>query len=361
VSQAVFLPPARRDLDAISDDLAGWLQARMPQASDVAVHDLSYPVGAGLSNETILFEATWREGGRDRAEGLVLRLKPSGYQVYMEIDFEGQFALQQAIHRTGVAPVPEVLWFEHDSTLFGAPFFVMKRLRGKVAVSYPPYPVAGWIAEATDAERATIWRNGVEALGKLSRVPIEAVKVLDKPRYGATGWEQEWNLWMASHAWSREGRDLPTCDRTLEWLDANRPTERRSGLCWGDSRLGNLMYDDDFEVLAVMDWEGASLGGGLQDLGFWVLLDQVMARGAGLSPPGFGSRAETIALWEDVSGLSARDIDWYEIFGAFKLASHINRKHTLDGTSRPGANYENNPANRFIAEKFGWPAPADVV
>ncbi|MDB5454013.1 MAG: aminoglycoside phosphotransferase, partial [Caulobacteraceae bacterium] len=230
-----------------------------------------------------------------------------------------------------------------------------------VAVTYPPYSTHGWIADATDTEREKIWRNGVTALGKLSLVPLDRLQMLDKPEYGKTGWEQEWNLWMASHAWSREGRDLPTCDSALEWLQAHMPTERQSGLLWGDSRIGNLMYGDDFDVLAVMDWEGATLGGGLHDLGFWLVLDNVMAAGTGVTPKGFGAREETIALWESVSGRSAKDIEWYEVFGALKLASHVNRKLKLDATSRPGNNYGNNSATRFLAERLNLPAPADVV
>src|SRR5690606_1681518 len=100
---------------------------------------------------------------------------------------------------------------------------------------------------------------------------------------------------------------------------------------------------------AVMDWEGASLGGNLHDLGFWLLLQDVMSGGGAHRFDGFGDREETIALWEELTGASARDLCWYEVFAALKLASHVARKLTLDGNSREGFNYGDNPATRLLA------------
>jgi aminoglycoside phosphotransferase (APT) family kinase protein len=358
VSVAAVIAPVRRDLDAVSDKLAGWLAARMGTPG-LIVTDLSYPLGAGLSNETILLEASWDEDGHTKHEGFVIRLEPSSYRVYMDVDFEGQFRLQSALRETGIVPVPEMLWFEHDVELLGARFFAMRRLRGHVAVSHPPYATHGWVAAATPEQRHTIWHNGVTALALLSKIPTETVAMLDRPQYAASGWDQEWAYWMKSYDWARGGRSLPVCEQTIDWLKANMPTERESGLCWGDARIGNLMYDDSFSVIAVMDWEGATLGGGLQDLGFWRFLDDISALLTGVRLEGFGSREETIALWEEVSGLPAADVGWYEVFGGFKLACHIARKLELDGNSRPGFNYGDNPATRILAESLGLPQPKE--
>lgn len=360
MTEAAVIAPVQRDLEALIENISQWLSTKIPDASNLMVKDLSYPLGAGLSNETILFDALWAEGTDLKNEGFVLRLAPGDYQVYMEIDFKGQFDLQKSFNRTGVVPVPEMLWFESDPALFGAPFFVMKRLRGHVAVSHPPYATHGWVAEASNEGRRNIWRNGIEALAKLNHVPLNSIQILNKPQHGDNGWDQEWNYWMKSHQWSRDGRVLPTCDAIISWLEENKPAQREAGLCWGDSRLGNLMYDDDFNVIAVIDWEGASLGGGLQDLGFWLFLDSIMGSIVGGLPEGFGSREETIALWEEVSGVSAADIEWYEVFGGLKLASHVARKLSLDGNAKHGYNYNNNPATQLVAQKLGLTPPIDA-
>jgi len=291
MNQDTIVAPARRKLVSIAGRLAEWLAARIPMASKLVVNGLSYPSGAGLSNETILFEANWMERGIRRSEGCVLRLKPGSYRVYLELNFETQFKLQRALFDAGV-PVPETFWFEPDSSLFGAPFFVMKRLRGRAAMSFPPFATQGWVAEASVEQRLTIWHNAIDALAELHHAPAESISILNKPHLGATGWEQEWIYWIESRSWARGNRVLPTWDRTMAWLRANMPVDRRSGLCWGDARIGNLMFGSDFKVLAIMDWEGASLRGSFQDLGYWLVLDDVMATASGIHPEGFGSREE---------------------------------------------------------------------
>ena len=72
----LIVAPETRDLDDLAITLAGWLARQMPGAQDVRIDNLDYPRGAGMSHETILFDAHWREGGEDRAAGLVVRIKP---------------------------------------------------------------------------------------------------------------------------------------------------------------------------------------------------------------------------------------------------------------------------------------------
>jgi aminoglycoside phosphotransferase (APT) family kinase protein len=85
--------------------------------------------------------------------------------------------------------------------------------------------------------------------------------------------------------------------------------------------MGNMMFDDNFDVVAVMDWEQPSLGGPLNDLAWWLYMaDMKHGPASGRTPlGGLGTRADTIALWEGLTGLSAADIDWYEDFMAFKI------------------------------------------
>ena len=73
----------------------------------------------------------------------------------------------------------------------------------------------------------------------------------------------------------RTGSEHPIVDRLWEWLEANVPSATPTGLSWGDARLGNTMFDDDFRLVVVMDWELVSLGTPIMDLGWWLFFDDV--------------------------------------------------------------------------------------
>ena len=120
-------------------------------------------------------------------------------------------------------------------------------------------------------------------------------------------------------------------------LRANLPANQPPGLVWGDARIGNMMFDEDFEVVAVMDWEQPSLGGALHDLAWWLVLSETM-HGATPARPhlaGMGTREETIALWEELTGKSAADVEWYEDFTRLKMSCLGTRMGNLRGSPPP--------------------------
>ena len=83
-----------------------------------------------------------------------------------------------------------------------------------------------------------------------------------------------------------------------------------------------MMFDDNFEVVCVMDWEQPSLGGPLNDLAWWIYMSE-MKHGATADRPhleGMGTREETIALWGELTGILTDNIAWYEQFMALKIA-----------------------------------------
>jgi aminoglycoside phosphotransferase (APT) family kinase protein len=96
-----------------------------------------------------------------------------------------------------------------------------------------------------------------------------------------------------------------------------------------------MMFDENFDVVAVMDWEQPSLGGALQDLAWFLTLSETMhGRSSRLGGylDGMGSREETIALWEEVTGKSAADIEWYEDFTELKMSCTGVRMDSMRGT-----------------------------
>lgn len=108
----------------------------------------------------------------------------------------------------------------------------------------------------------------------------------------------------------------------------------------GATRMGNMMFDENFEVIAVMDWEQPSLGGALQDLAWWLYNSEMMHSGRDperLYLDGFGSREETIAQCHELTGIPTDDIEWYEEFTALKYSCTGIRICQLKGAQPPDA------------------------
>jgi aminoglycoside phosphotransferase (APT) family kinase protein len=204
-----------------------------------------------------------------------------------------------------------------------------------VPVSHPPYARSGWLAEATPAQRRHLWEGAVRQLAQVQLVPLEEVQFLAGPDHAPGGLAQEWDKYTRFVEWVRD-------DPRAEILEAGRqrllscwPDNQPEGLVWGDARIGNIMFDDNFDVVAVMDWEQPSLGGALQDLGWFLTLSETMhgrSSQMGAYLEGMGSREETIALWQEITGKSAADIEWYEDFTQLKMSCTGVRMDGMRGT-----------------------------
>jgi len=317
----VIVAPRLRDLDELSRDLTAWLRQRMPEAKDLRLDNFDYPHGAGRSHETILFDAAWSDGRETLTQGMVVRIKPSNHTYYPDDLFDEQIRIMQVLHEQGRVKVAKIFWREDDPGVLGNPFFVMEKKRGRVAVTTPPYASVGWVAEATPAQRAKFWENGVRELAAMQATPLDTITFL-AGEGGLTGLEQEWDKYARFLEWVSAERRWPVLERAMEELRSRWPKNQPEGLVWGDSRIGNMMFDDDMEVVAVMDWEQPSLGGALHDLAWWVYMDQ-MNHGERPDRPhleGMGTCEQTVALWEEVSGKSADDLDWYLDFTGIKTA-----------------------------------------
>jgi len=315
-----IVAPNTRDLSVLGQQIVPWLERRLPGAVNLSIANLDYPRGAGRSHETILFDAHWSEGGQERNEGYVIRIKPDANQVYPDDLFEEQYKVMRVLRELDIVPVAEMIGFEEDPGLVGAPFFVMKKLVGRVAVTFPPYRETGWVAEATPAQRRRFWENGVRNLALIQKTPLDRVQFLAGPDGARDGLEQEWDKYDRFVEWVSKDKRWPVLDKARDALRARWPKNQPQGLVWGDARIGNMMFDENFDVLAVMDWEQASLGGALHDLAWWLQMSSFAHEKTADKPhlEGMGTREETIALWQDITGISVEDLDWYLDFTAFK-------------------------------------------
>jgi aminoglycoside phosphotransferase (APT) family kinase protein len=353
-----------RDPEWIRDRLTAWLRARRPEAEGLA---LSVPVTpkVGFSNETFLCEATWRAGGAARRESLVVRLEPNEFLVFPEYDLGRQVAVMRALAATDV-PVPRVRWFEEDRTILGSPFYVMDRVDGEVPSEVPCYHAFGFCHDAAPERRARVWWSGVEALARIHRVDWRArgLGVLGEPGGGTDPLDRQLDHYAGYLEWVRRGDPQPILLAALAWLRAHRYVPRRVTLCWGDSRLPNLIFRDD-AVVAVLDWEMAFLGDPEADLGWWLFLDWAQSEGYRIPRlPGFPGAEETVRRYEALTGWPVEHARWQEVFAAFRfgcIMARIARRLRETGTPTPTDDFErDNVCTRHLARRLGLPPPGSA-
>ncbi|MCX4831229.1 phosphotransferase family protein [Streptomyces sp. NBC_01016] len=340
-----------RDLDAAAHALRPWLAARLG-VDDVRAENLVYPRGAGVSNETILFDA--RASGHSYA--LVLRVAPAPeHQMFMDPRFRLQYDMLVALRRLGTVRVPEALWYEADPALLGRPFYVMRRMRGRVPVSMPVYNATGWLTEATPGERHTLWEGAVRQLATVHGAPTEDFAFLHAPDQGAPGDEQQLTYWRRFADWALEDEIPDTVHELFGWVTATQPPASTAGLSWGDARIGNMMFDEGYGVVGVMDWEQSSLAGPMADLGWWLLFDDIHSVEQNIPRlDGLGTRGETLDLWQELTGRPVEHLHWHEVFAGLKaglLALHTRRSMKLPAAGRP------NPFIERSRRLLGWPSP----
>ncbi|MET0137053.1 MAG: phosphotransferase family protein [Sphingobium sp.] len=357
-----IVAPHVRDLDDLATTLRQWLLDRAPDARDVTISNLAYPRGAGLSHETILFDAAWQRPGGVERQGLVVRIKPSKHFVYQDDMFVEQYHIMRAMRASGHVRVAAPLWIEEDAGLLGAPFFVMEKVTGRVTVSFPPYSKEGWLVDATPDQRRILWEDAVGQLASIQKVPLSDVPFLVPEGGAEAGFAQEWDRFSRYFDWMAQTRRVPFLEQAFALLERTMPAHRPAGIVWGDARLGNMMVGNDFRVTAVMDWEQPSIGGALHDLGWWLMSDLKQTTARGLKRlDGMGSREETLALWSAVSGIPTTDIEWYEAFAAFKTACIFVRMLDMTLTPRTGEDYGDNMNSRVLADYLGMSAPTSIM
>jgi len=152
------------DPAAVADRLVLALKGHLLDAENVEVHTVTLPQSSGLSNETVLFAASWNDNGRAVNRRLVARVAPTGPSLFQSYDLALESRVIGALSTHSCVPVPEVLFYEDDSSLLGAPFIVMGHVDGQAAADDPPFTVSGWVMELAPRQRAQMADNGLKAL-----------------------------------------------------------------------------------------------------------------------------------------------------------------------------------------------------
>jgi len=319
------------DQDRLAPVLADWLAAHHPDTRDVVVTGLRHP-SQGYSNETWLCEVAWtrHQGGRESL-GLVLRMQTTALGTFPDYDLGRQYRCMAALQDSAV-PVPRLFGFEQDPAVLGAPFFLMERIDGVVPNENPLYHLEGWLHDLPEDQQADHWMQGIDAIARLARIDPRArgFEFLVAPQWKDDPLGQQLEYFRRHMRWAESlNRPYPHLRGADAWLHANRPAPALGALCWGDAKLGNCVFRDG-RLVALLDWESAHLGSPVMDLAWWITLDRCLCEGYGVPRlPGLPGRAASVARWEAGTGLCATDLEYYEVFSAFKLASIMARIGTL--------------------------------
>lgn len=314
--------------------LTRWLHSLPDGAGPArwtAVRNVQPPI-QGFSNETWLIELAHTSGPHaELTQPAVLRLQPTETGLFPSYDLMLQYRCMEALAGTEV-PVPKLLGYARANEAtnpFGRDFYVMQRMPGRCPAENPPYHTSGWLHDLPAPRQRAVWWAGVEGMARLHRLDEASLRergfmeFLPPLQIGASALDQQLAHWRDLLAWAESlAEPYPLLRSALAWLQAHRPQDEPTGLCWGDPKLGNVLFDPQTDQLCgMLDWESAHLGNPVDDLAWWIVLDRSLCEAYGFPRlPHLPDKAQTVAYWEEKSGRSARDLPYYELLAAFKFA-----------------------------------------
>jgi aminoglycoside phosphotransferase (APT) family kinase protein len=298
------------DVEALvpGDALGAFLDEHVEEGRDQPLTVTK--IGEGKSNLTFRVERgghTW-----------VLRRPPMGDLPETAHDMLREHQVLDALQSTAVrAPVPLVAC--SDPGVIGVPFYLMEEIDGVVIRNDLPEVF-------TEDERARLGFEMIDALAELHTTDYTAAGLADLGRpdgYTArqvARWTKQWEFMKT--------RDLPDIEAIREWLEEHVPTESPQAIVHGDYKMDNVVFSRHApaRLLAILDWEMATLGDPLADVGylmvFWPEPGEANVR---MLPqptqlPGFPTRDELIARYTAATGFSMTDLTFYRTLAVWKLA-----------------------------------------
>ncbi len=305
----------------VLEPLAEFLQAHGLEAPA----DLdATPIGEGHSNVTFMLST-----------GVVLRRPPRGPLPPSAHDVLREARLLRALESTPVR-VPRVLAVGDDESVIGAPFYVMEQKVGEVITdAMPP-------ALDNPAERDRIADQLIEALVELHAVDWTAIGL---EGFGKPSGYLERQLRRFNGLWEiNRTRELPLVEEVGSWLAANLPESPPATIVHGDYRLGNTMFGSQApaRLVAIFDWEMATIGDPLADLGYMVMHwtqpgdpDSKFNLHTVTRLEGFPSREQLIQRYEERSGRSMQALNWYVTLALWKAIVFMegNYKRAVSGST----------------------------
>lgn len=317
--------------------LRRWIETNVP--GERALIDVQKHV-AGFSNETFFVTRG--------SEQWVLRRPPRGPLLPTAHDVLREFRFIAALY--GKARVPRPVAACEDTSVIGAPFYLMERIDGAVLRTGLPEAYEGV------AGRRRVGEELIDTLAELHAVDWQAAGITGK---GENYIERQIGRWSKQWELTRpRTRELPGLDAATSWLQEHMPPTGPVTIVHGDYKLDNVILSNaEPRALAILDWEMATVGDPLADLGwllsYWGPTDDAPPPGQELigeltREPGFPTIEEMLARYERQSGRSMRNFTFYHVMAVYKLAIILEGlyMHYLEATA-------SNPESA----KFEWYVP----
>src|SRR5664280_569167 len=266
----------------------------------------------------------------------VLRRPPLGHVLATAHDMAREYRVMSALAPTPV-PVPAMVTLCEDLSVIGAPFYVMEYVEGSILRRTKDTD------KLDDHQRTALAHQLIDTLVDLHEVDPGAVGLGD---FGhPDGFlERQVRRWTQQLQRSRS-RDIPGFDGLADQLATGVPASQRASVVHGDYRLDNVMVGPDQQIRAVLDWEMATLGDPLCDLGLLPVYAAPVPGVAGIVSDGMGphngfpSIESLIQRYADRSGQDVSHLSWYTALGYYKLAvicEGIHYRYTTGQTVGPG-------------------------
>ena len=278
-------------------------------------------IGHGRSNITYRVQGAGQQW--------VLRRPPLSHVQPTAHDMKREFRVISALADTDV-PVPHTFALCEDTAVNDAPFYIMEYVEGLV-----PADAAEFARRYDEGQRRRIGEELVDILVRLHAVAPDEVGLGDFGR--PEGYTERQVRRFTDQLARAKTRELPELEELARRLAAALPAESGAGIVHGDYRLDNTILDDEGHIVAVLDWEMATLGDPLADVGllmmYWAgddtsdLAAPGIASAAVTALPGFISREQARARYAERSGRDLSDLDFYIVLGHFKLAVILENMH----------------------------------
>ncbi len=303
--------PVRQGEELDLERLESYLKAQLPDLEgDLTIRQ--FP--SGFSNLTYLLRFSDRD--------LVLRRPPFGAKIKSAHDMGREYNILSHLHQV-YPKVPRPLLYCQDESVLGAPFYVMTRLSGVILRPQMPEEMI-----PQKEEMAAIAGAFIDNLVTLHDVDYQAAGLRDMGR-------PEGYVQRQIEGWTRRYHNAKTdeiveIERVAAWLEKHLPAESVPALIHNDYKYDNIVLDPAnwSRIVGVLDWEMATIGDPLMDLGtslgYWVEAgDPEEIQILRLSPtnlPGNPNRQEVVQSYALASGRDIPAVLFYYVYGLFKLA-----------------------------------------
>ena len=278
----------------------------------------------GASNWT--YRLQYNGEGTD--QDLILRRPPKGTKAKSAHDMVREYTVQEAL-KDAYPYVPKMVALCTDEDIIGADFYIMERMEGIIPRANLPKGV-----DLDPEQTRALCTNVIDALIELHQVDYTKYTDLVNLGRGEGYCERQVTGWDKRYVKAKTP-NVPSFALVRQWLGKHTPADSKTCLIHNDWRFDNVILDaaDPTKVIGVLDWEMATLGDPLMDLGsalaYWIEEDDNIIMQQSRRQPthlkGIMTRDEVVAYYLEKTGLKIDNWTFYEVFGLFRLAGIVQQ------------------------------------